>query len=154
MLRLATSYLSTTSSQDTFLHLLDWSLQMCQTALLLCLSQELSCYEQIGTNICMPIHYVQLVQSCTLKNMNIECCAYHDCKWLLMIRTSYNGAKAASAWWCSDHRLRWFDWDNWILPGVFHHCWTWSSWGSVQHEGLYWDWWARQLWCWIPQLLG
>ena len=63
-------------------------------------------------------------------------------------------AKGACARWCPDHRFRWFDWDYWILPGSFHHGRTWSTRGSVRHEGLYWDWWARQLWRWLPQLLG
>ena len=64
------------------------------------------------------------------------------------------GAKAPSAGWRSDHCLRWFDRDNWILPGNFYHWWPWSSWGWLQHEGFHWVCWARQLWRWFPQLLG
>ena len=82
MPQLAISYLSTTSSQDTFLHLLDWSLQMCQTALQLCLSQELSRFEQIVTNICVTIHYVQFAQRCKWKNIRVvDIMIASGCEW-------------------------------------------------------------------------
>ena len=95
------------------------------------------------------IHLYQLVSTCINWYQLVSTCIIW---WFTGFSCVH--AKGARARWCPDHRFRWFDWDHWILPGSFHHGRTRSTWGSVRHEGLHWDWWARQLWRWLPQLLG
>ena len=148
-----TLFLSTTSSQDIFLHLWVLNFQTCPTALQLCPSvgltmlhpRESVIWADDFTHAFTCINLYQLVSTCPI----ISTCIIW---WFTGFSCVH--AKGARARWCPDHRFRWFDWDHWILPGSFHHGRTRPTWGSVRHEGLHWDWWARQLWRWLPQLLG
>ena len=192
-----TLFLSTTSSQDIFLHLWVLNFQTCPTALQLCPSVgltmlhpresviwaddfthaftnwwwcALSWYAVARCGLHKSIHWKmmmcaefswsdhlvstcinlhQLVSTCINWYQLVSTCIIWWCTGFICVH-----AKGARARWCPDHRFRWFDWDHWILPGSFHHGRTRSTWGSVRHEGLHWDWWARQLWRWLPQLLG
>ena len=178
-----TLFLSTTSSQDIFLHLWVLNFQTCPTALQLCPSVGLTMLHPRESVIWADMSWYELICIICIRCIWMHWIrTYFITSWTEMIQNDigvdftnllskrsqlvssciiwwFTGficfhAKGARARWCPDHRFRWFDWDHWILPGSFHHGRTWSTWGSVRHEGLHWDWWARQLWRWLPQLLG
>ena len=165
--QLVTLYPSTTSSLATSLLLWDWSSQMCRMALLLFPSVELrpsvaqaserrewlchmTCWCRMMSEDLQHPKPVVLI----LRSQVGESCKMTLIRFIKISASWSIGAKAPSAGWRSDHCLRWFDRDNWILPGNFYHWWPWSSWGWLQHEGFHWVCWARQLWRWFPQLLG